>query len=214
MLIGFLGSFHCVGMCGPIALALPGSGKEAGIGKLVLGRLLYNIGRVTTYALLGLFMGMVGYGMAYAGWQQLLSVVLGVLIILAAVMSMPGLGKVKKKLGIEGFYAGIKKAINHLFRRNGQVVLLGIGLLNGVLPCGFVYLGLAGAVTTGSMAAGAQYMVLFGLGTIPAMMAMSLAPRLITLPMRRKINKALPILTVIFGLYLILRGLLISDMMS
>lgn len=212
LLIGFLGSFHCVGMCGPIALALPGT--DDSLGGLLLGRTVYNAGRILTYAFMGLAMGAVGYSMAFAGWQQGLSVFLGLLIIAGALISLPGLGKMKRELGVKALYSWIKKAINRLFRRNGQAALLGIGLLNGLLPCGFVYMGLAGAVTTGSALAGAQYMALFGLGTVPAMMVMALAPRLISLPLRRKINRALPVLTVIFGAYLIARGLLVSDMIS
>ena len=82
-----------------------------------------------------------------------------------------------------------------------------IGILNGLLPCGFVYVGLAGSLTTGSVVEGSIFMALFGLGTFPAMMAMSLAPGFISLETRQRINAAIPFLAVTFGLYLIYRGI-------
>src|SRR5690606_26957427 len=79
-LLGFLGSFHCVGMCGPIALAV--SGHKAS--RYVYHKVLYNLGRSVTYALLGLIVGSLGFSLSLAGAQQWFSIAMGVLILVIA----------------------------------------------------------------------------------------------------------------------------------
>lgn len=209
--IGFFGSFHCIGMCGPIALALPGAGESTF--KLVTGRALYNIGRVITYALLGIIFGLIGHSIALAGFQKSLSVTLGILIIASVLIKSSYFDRLKNRMGANGFYEQVKKLIGNQFKKRGFFTLFTIGLLNGLLPCGFVYIGLAGSLTTGTIAGGMLYMTFFGLGTFPAMMAMSLAPGLFSLSFRKRINKAVPVLAVLFGIYLIYRGLFMGQMM-
>lgn len=208
--IGFFGSFHCIGMCGPIALALPGAGNSTF--KLVLGRVFYNLGRVVTYALLGAVFGVIGQSVALAGFQKGLSVVLGIAIIGSVLIKSRHFDSLKNKLGANTFYEKLKKQIGSQFKKKGTSTLFTIGLLNGLLPCGFVYIGLAGSLTMGSITGGMIYMVLFGLGTFPAMMAMSLAPGLFSVSFRKRINRAVPVLAVLFGIYLIYRGLFMSGM--
>lgn len=208
--IGFFGSFHCIGMCGPIALALPGSDQSTL--KLLTGRVLYNTGRVVTYAFLGAVFGIIGHSIALAGFQKGLSVVLGIAIIASVVIKSRFFNSIKQKLGTNSFYDHLKKLISRQFKKRGLSTLFTIGILNGLLPCGFVYIGLAGSLTTGSIAGGSIYMTLFGLGTFPAMMVMSMAPGLFSLSLRRRINNAIPILAVLFGAYLIYRGLFMGGM--
>lgn len=207
--IGFFGSFHCIGMCGPIALALPG--KNAFPFQLVVGRLLYNIGRVVTYSALGIVFGLLGKSAAVAGIQQWLSVVLGTAIIIGALFQFKSAEKWKQKVGVAHLYHQLEKKMRKQFKKTGTVTLFTIGLLNGLLPCGFVYVGLAGSVTTGSALQGSLFMMFFGLGTIPAMMTMALAPSFITLRWRQRINKWIPYLAVSFGIYLIYRGIFMGE---
>ncbi|MGZ4043606.1 MAG: sulfite exporter TauE/SafE family protein, partial [Bacteroidia bacterium] len=82
--LGLLGSFHCIGMCGPIALALPV--HQATVFRKVVAILLYNSGRIITYSLLGLLFGIIGQGFAVFGLQQVLSVSLGTLILLSIIL--------------------------------------------------------------------------------------------------------------------------------
>lgn len=208
--IGFFGSFHCIGMCGPIALALPGSGESTF--KLLTGRVLYNFGRVVTYAFLGAIFGFIGHSIALAGFQKGLSIALGIAVIASVLIKSRYFNVLKNKLGTNSFYDHLKKLIGRQFKKRGFITLFSIGILNGLLPCGFVYIGLAGSLTTGSITGGISYMALFGLGTFPAMMAMSLAPGFFSISFRRRINKAVPILAVIFGIYLIYRGLFMGGM--
>lgn len=209
--IGFFGSFHCIGMCGPIAMALPG--KDDSILSLLTGRLAYNVGRVVTYSMMGALFGLMGHSIALAGFQQSLSVLVGIIVIASVVLQSNFLSSFKQRLGINYLYERLKKLISAQFKKRGITTLLTIGLLNGFLPCGLVYLGLAGSITTGSILQGSLFMILFGIGTMPAMFAMAVAPGLISLSWRRRINKTIPYIAVIFGAYLIYRGIAFGSMM-
>ncbi|MGK7371003.1 MAG: sulfite exporter TauE/SafE family protein, partial [Candidatus Halalkalibacterium sp. M3_1C_030] len=180
--------------------------------KLILGRTLYNIGRVVTYAFLGAIFGLIGHSIALAGFQKGLSIALGVAIIGSVVIKSRFFNAIKNKLGTNSFYDHLKKLIGAQFKKRGLSTLFTIGILNGLLPCGFVYIGLAGSLTTGSIAGGSIYMTLFGLGTFPAMMAMSMVPGVFSISLRKRINSAIPILAVLFGAYLIYRGLFMGGM--
>lgn len=209
--IGFFGSFHCIGMCGPIALALPGKSDSTGV--LIWGRLLYNMGRVVTYSILGITFGIIGQSIALAGFQQSVSIVLGIIIVIGALSQFSFLATWKQKVGFNQLFNRLEKLMLSQFKKGGTITLFIIGLLNGLLPCGFVYVGLAGSVTTGSIIQGSLFMILFGLGTIPAMMTMSLAPGFISLGWRQRINNFIPYLAVAFGVYLIYRGVVIGKML-
>lgn len=209
--IGFFGSFHCIGMCGPIALALPG--KNESTVSLIWGRLLYNVGRVLTYTLLGGIFGIIGHSIALAGLQQSISIFLGVIILVGALFQFNSLQGWKQKIGISSLFNRLEKLMLSQFKKGGTITLFTIGILNGLLPCGFVYVGLAGSVTTGSIVQGSLFMALFGLGTIPAMLMMSLAPGFVSLDWRQRINKFIPYLAAAFGIYLIYRGIIVGEML-
>jgi hypothetical protein len=198
---GFLGSFHCMGMCGPIALALPDSGS--GLAGKFLGRFLYNLGRIITYSFLGLLLGTFGLGLKLAGMQQSISIVAGILIILMVLFST---NFIERKLGNPLKWIGGKR-IAQLFRSKSNLSLLFIGLLNGLLPCGFVYVGLAGSVATQDAFSGAIYMALFGFGTLPMMFGVSMAGQFLSIQIRTRITKVVPYLAVLIGVLFILRGL-------
>jgi sulfite exporter TauE/SafE len=202
--MGFIGSFHCIGMCGPIALALPvghfsNSNKVAAI-------LLYNFARVITYAAFGLLFGLIGQGFALAGFQQIMSVVIGSILLLIILFPYAW----NKKIGISKWNALINKVkmkFGLLFKQRSLSSLLYIGLLNGLLPCGLVYMAIAGSVAVANALKGSMFMALFGLGTIPAMFAVTMVKDLISLNIRNKIQKAVPVFVGIMAILLILRGL-------
>ncbi|OWY20051.1 sulfite exporter TauE/SafE family protein [Sphingobacteriales bacterium UPWRP_1] len=203
--LGLLGSFHCVGMCGPIALALPFRGNSYWVSALNV--LLYNIGRAITYSMLGALLGLAGKGIALSGYQQALSVAIGVLLLLMALLSVNFESRVQQIGLVKQFTGRVKKMLARLLRSNGSITMLGIGVLNGFLPCGFVYMGLAGALTTSGVLQGALFMALFGLGTIPAMLSVSLMGNVVGIELRKKIKQALPVLMMVFAALFILRGL-------
>ena len=208
-LVGFLGSFHCVGMCGPIALALPLEKKSNW--SFFSGRLLYNGGRVLTYSVLGLLVGIIGHTIAMAGFQKVLSIATGILILIIAML--PFLIKRVNYLNLflVRYTSKIKGLFKVLFGLRSRKTLFLIGVVNGLLPCGFVYLALAGAATTGTMAEGMSYMLLFGLGTIPMMLTLTMAGNIFSLRTRMIIQKISPFIAVSVAILLIARGLTIDN---
>ena len=204
-IVGLVGSLHCIGMCGPIVAALPQG--EGGRLKVIGGRLLYNSGRVISYALLGLMFGLIGKSIFVAGYQQALSIAIGVLIILAVILPARYGQKVISFAGLGKVYALISWMWSRLFRSSKGSSLFAIGILNGFLPCGFVYVGIAGAAAMGSAPGGAGYMALFGAGTIPIMLAFALVGNVVGQKFRRAFSRAVPVLAVALALVFILRGM-------
>ena len=185
MAFGFLGSFHCVGMCGPIALSLPvhhlqGSAKAIGIG-------LYNLGRIATYALIGILFGMIGLSFQYFGWQQALSIGLGIVLLILFFIRILPRKKMYKAPTFSKWNEWVIRFLAPLMRSRKKRTLLIIGMLNGLLPCGLIYLALAGAIASGHILYSGMFMAAFGAGTLPAMILASYASGWITLPVRNKI---------------------------
>ncbi len=201
--IGFLGSFHCVGMCGPIALSLPIMHETKS--KRLLLIILYNLGRATTYATLGALVGAVSNRFFLTGYQQILSIVLGCTILVILVIG--------KFINLEatvfkGFHQRVQALLAtylHLPKSTAHFYL--IGILNGLLPCGLVYMGVAAAAATGSIASGALVMFAFGLGTLPLMFSLMVLGRAIPVTVKQQLRKALPYCVGLMAGLLILRGM-------
>lgn len=207
--IGLFGSLHCVGMCGPIALALPHTeGHSRWIGAWRV--LLYNLGRTATYVVLGLLVGMVGQGIALSGLQKWLSLAMGILLLVIALFSLPVESRLLRMPLLNRWYLLIKSGLARSLRSRSESAFFRIGLLNGFLPCGLVYLAIVGAVTYGSTLGGMQYMLFFGLGTIPLMLLTALAGQVIGLRTRRRLQMLQPVLLVALAVLLIWRGLQFS----
>jgi sulfite exporter TauE/SafE len=192
-------------MCGPIALALP-AGRGTGA-SFVGGRLLYNGGRLLTYTGLGALAGIFGKSLQLAGWQQGLSLVSGALILLLVVLPATVSGRFRRVSGLERLLQQVQRTMARLFARQGSWTLGAIGLLNGLLPCGFVYLALAGALSMPTVAQAMAYMLLFGLGTFPLMFLLSLSGKLVRPRLRYFFNRAVPYAATCLALLFILRGL-------
>jgi sulfite exporter TauE/SafE len=205
-LFGLLGSFHCVGMCGAIALALPGRAEASPLGYAG-GRLLYNLGRVTTYATLGAGAGLVGHGLRLAGLQQSLSIASGVLILLLVAVPERYSSRVAGWLGLNAPLDWVKTTLGRLFQQASWPALYATGVLNGLLPCGLVYLALAGALSAPGVAGAATYMACFGLGTLPLMLGLSLSGQLVPLVWRGRMRRAVPYAASLLALLFIVRGL-------
>ncbi|MCB2204529.1 sulfite exporter TauE/SafE family protein [bacterium] len=203
--IGIVGSVHCLGMCGPIVLVLPGNVRERW--SFFFSRVLYNLGRAITYAFMGLVVGFVGQSIALAGYQQWLGIAAGALMILTVLLPTRAARKVLPTKHYDRVLGTLKARLGKLLGNSSQSSLFTIGLLNGFLPCGLVYMALAGSLAMGSALGGAAYMFLFGLGTLPLLFAASYAGGMITGEMRRKITRLIPVGVVILGVLFILRGL-------
>ncbi len=204
-IIGFVGSFHCVGMCGPIVLALP-IGKASNT-QLVISRILYNLGRVVTYAFFGAVFGLFGKGIAFAGIQRYTSIIFGISILLYYLMPNRFKGSLSSNKLYKIINSFITTAFNKLTKTGSAYSLFLFGIINGFLPCGFVYVALAGAITTGDFISGTLFMALFGIGTIPIMLATSLIGKFVAGGIRSKMNKLIPVFAIILAIIFILRGL-------
>lgn len=200
--IGLFGSVHCIGMCGPLAFAVPSFHSQWW--RVIMDKVIYNCGRVFSYTLLGLLIGVLGKQLWLAGLQQSVSVVSGLLIIAAGFSRM-----FKLKFSRSKLMPALLKPLDRLlhYALSHQAGHFAIGLLNGFLPCGFVYLALVGAVNTSSPSASAQYMFWFGMGTFPLMLIATVSAGYIGPVFRRRINRAMPFLMVCLGCWFLLRGM-------
>lgn len=205
--IGLLGSLHCVGMCGPIALSLPYRGHSQYRLHAVWNVTLYNIGRVVSYSLLGLVIGLFGKGFFLAGLQSWLSIAIGVFLLIVALFSINIEQQLLRLQWMFRLNYWVKMQLGRLLRQDGHLNLLGIGMLNGLLPCGLVYVAIVGALSTGNFIDSSLYMIGFGLGTIPLMLSAALGVQFIGLSWRRRFRQAMPFFLAAFGVFFLLRGI-------
>lgn len=203
--VGILGSFHCIGMCGAIALALPI--KETTWMSQLGGGAIYNLGRITTYGILGGLLGLIGRGLSLAGFQQGLSIGLGVLLLVFLLFPKWIQKNQHRYSWLAERQLWVKAKMGKLFQSNTHTALFAIGLLNGLLPCGLVYVALAGAMATGQVGGGALYMVFFGLGTAPMMLLASQFRSLISMKIRNRMRKMVPVFVGAMAILFIMRGL-------
>lgn len=203
--IGIVGSLHCMGMCGPIVVALPL--KNQNLFTKILGAILYNSGRVATYGVLGLLFGLLGRGIHMAGFQQWTSIILGIAMIVSVLFPFVFREKITVGNLLAGMAARLITRLKKLFASRSYRSLLLIGLLNGLLPCGLVYVAIAGAISSGSVVSGSLFMVLFGLGTIPLLLLAALASDAIGQRIRVKMQRAVPYFVFFLGVLFILRGM-------
>ena len=202
--IGLLGSFHCVGMCGPLALSLPLNSDS--FWSKFSGSLLYNAGRIVTYSVFGLVFGAIGKSVALFGYQQWLSVLLGVLMIFFIILPKR-IAVFNKNNVVLHFMEKLRASLGQLFFKKNYASLFSIGLLNGLLPCGLVYMAAAGAVATGDIVNSILFMFFFGLGTLPMMWSVAFFGNYVSLGIRQKIRKAYPYMMMLMACLLILRGM-------
>lgn len=203
--IGLVGSLHCLGMCGPIAVGIP-LHRNNWLMK-VSGGLLYNAGRIITYGILGAIFGLLGRGIQLAGLQQWASIILGIVMILSVLFPFVFREKIKIDNVLSGYAGRLINRFRTLFSKRSLGNLLFIGLLNGLLPCGLVYMAIAGAINTNDVMMGVAFMMVFGLGTTPALLLLSLAGNVVTSGFRKKAAKVIPVFIVILGIIFILRGM-------
>ncbi len=199
--LGLIGSLHCAAMCGPLQLALPI--PAGGAGRIIAGRLLYQGGRITTYCLLGAVAGWLGHAIAFAGMQRALSIGLGVAILGGLLVSK----KVALSVPAVKLVMALKSAMSAQLRQRGFRSLTLLGLLNGLLPCGLVYVAMAGAVAAGSLVRGMACMAVFGLGTLPMMLAISLSGKIFPPQLRLRLRAMIPAGICVVAALLILRGM-------
>jgi sulfite exporter TauE/SafE len=202
--LGSISSFHCVGMCGPLALALPVQHLPGFRKSLSLG--LYHLGRISVYAGFGLIFGLAGRGLYVAGYQQWFSVGLGLFMIFMLVQYFI-YKNFPQPAFIQKVYQKIQFRMMQLWKHPSRAGFLLLGMANGLLPCGMVYLAIAGALNTSGIDRGIFFMVFFGLGTLPPLFALSYFGSLFKRSFRNKIRQFTPYIVALMAIVLILRGL-------
>ncbi|MBC7557306.1 MAG: sulfite exporter TauE/SafE family protein [Chryseobacterium sp.] len=203
--LGFASGFHCIGMCGPIALSMGLTKKQAT--NYYLQNLTYQFGRITTYSFLGAVLGIVGQGFKLAGFQSYLTIIVGILLIIMAIFSFGGKDFASKIPFLSKFLFKVKMNLGSLLQKADYKSRYLTGILNGFLPCGMVYMALTASLAAGGILQSAGFMALFGMGTLPFMFAIVLVGNLMTTAFRIKVLKIIPVLMIILGGLFILRGL-------
>ncbi len=192
-------------MCGPIAFVLPVN-KNSKL-QTAFGTALYHLGRILSYAMIGLLFGFLGKGLYLAGFQQRLSILIGMVMIIIVLVPTKFLNKFHLTRPLYLIIGKVKSKLGLYLKKSSLKALFSIGFFNGFLPCGLVYMALLGAISTGDLLNGAAYMAVFGLGTIPLMTGAVYLGNFLKVSVRNKIQKAIPIFVIIIGLLFILRGL-------
>ncbi|QCW99512.1 sulfite exporter TauE/SafE family protein [Aggregatimonas sangjinii] len=205
IILGLMGSLHCIGMCGPIAFMLPVDRTNTfkKFGQVAI----YHFGRLLAYALIGLVFGLLGKGLYVFGMQQKLSILIGVLMIVLVLIPYQSFGNYNLSKPVFKIISKVKNRLGQELKNKRPDTFLTIGFLNGFLPCGLVYMALFGAIAMGNALYGATYMILFGLGTVPLMTAAIYFSGLLKGGIRQKVQLVIPIFVVIIGLLFIFRGL-------
>lgn len=205
LVLGFAGSLHCASMCGPIALAIPMTTSDRA--RVVFQSLFYQLGRITSYAIMGGILGFMGWGVTLAGYQKGFSIALGVLIILVVVF--PSVLRFSSNK-YEKFSQWLKNAIGKALSINSNSAAFKVGLLNGILPCGLVYMALIGALASGEIMEGMLFMTAFGLGTLPMMMGILVFRNSLPRNVLSGFQKLIPLFLIAFAFLLIWRGIMLD----
>ncbi|WP_299781765.1 sulfite exporter TauE/SafE family protein [uncultured Formosa sp.] len=204
-IFGLLGSFHCVGMCGPIAFMLPVDRSNSL--KKISQIFTYHFGRLLAYSIIGLVFGFLGKGLYVFGLQQKLSIVIGVLLIIVVLLPYKTFSKYNFSKPIFKIISKVKKGMGVALQKKTADTFLTIGFLNGFLPCGLVYMAVLSSIATAHPLQGSLYMFLFGLGTIPLMTTAIYFGNMLSSLAKKRIQKLIPVFVIIIGILFIIRGL-------
>lgn len=202
--LGLFGSLHCIGMCGPLMLAVPSNAQKRG--QFLLERIVYHIGKAITYGLMGAILGFAGRSILM-DIQQNFSIIMGVTLLITVAIPLGLQSQLEKLSPLRYIYTLVKSKFSSLMKQRGYVALTLMGMLNGLLPCGLVYTALIGATVVADIWQSALFMVIFGIGTAPALILISLSGKLISVKFRSLISRAFPAFSIALALILILRGL-------
>ncbi|MBP6539089.1 MAG: sulfite exporter TauE/SafE family protein [Saprospiraceae bacterium] len=205
--LGFFGSLHCIGMCGPLALAVH-SGKRVTGFFAVLDTLQYNSGRTLGYIALGIIAGLLGSFANIGDGQRVVSVMIGLSLVFLFLFSINPDQLINKIPSFKRVYTFISTKLYNLLNKSRSVPSFLLGTVNGFLPCGLVYIALAGSLSLGNLWGSMGFMLFFGLGTFPAMIGITLGHQALSQRLRVSLKRLYPIITLVMGTYLIYRGLM------
>jgi hypothetical protein len=166
--------------------------------------MLWSFGRIVTYSIMGALFGLIGVGFKLIGYQQIISIAVGVTMILSVIL--PALFKKITFGSLSSVFNPVRRGMQRLFQEKNNRALFLIGIFNGLLPCGLVYMAIAGSIGAADLPLAIGYMALFGLGTLPLLLVVSLLGNVVSQTIRQQINKVVPFVVVLIGIIFILRG--------
>jgi uncharacterized protein len=197
-LLGLMGSLHCAGMCGALVLMTPVVAPTQA--SFVASRLVYHAGRIFVYALIGVLFGIIGESMVFAGFQRWLSIIAGVLMIAALVAAK----RLKSRLMLMPMV--MKTRFSSLLRQRSYPSIFALGGVNGLLPCGLVYMAATASIASGDVFQSVASMVFFGLGTLPVLLGISFAGKRLNLSRIPALQKVAPVTVALAAILLIIRA--------
>ncbi len=199
LIFGLISTLHCAGMCGPLAFYIPSQVK----GDKRVFAVLYQIGRISIYIVIGLMVYLLGMSFSFFKLQQTLSIVMGSLMVLYVLWPLLKLPKLKLFSNLQG---NVLKKISAAIGSNSNKSALGLGMMNGLLPCGAIYIAALYCASFNQVSDAVVYMLLFGIGTMPVFIAAwMLISKQFSFKVKRftYLYKALPL---VVGVLMILRG--------
>ena len=201
-ILGLAGSLHCMVMCGPLAMLLQAKTKGG-----FSSNLLYHIGRISIYTLLGFIFGLLGRVFNIITTQNTVFIIIGSLFLLFVFLPQ----KTKNTLFMVGFLGrqinGLKVSITKTLNSKSPFVSLAFGALNGLIPCGLVYFAFLAALAMPSTLDASLYMIFFGLGTVPLLLFAAPVGRFFQLQFGRIIPFKQSYAIALLGCLFLLRGL-------
>ena len=204
LLLGVVSNLHCIGMCGPISLALP-LNRSSKL-SILIGLIQYNFGRLLTYMIIGYLIGFIGLGIQLVGILQVISIISGILIIFYAWRKPLSRLKMLPSFG-DKFSFFPTNAMGTILKSKYPFKLILLGIINGLLPCGMVYTALIASILTGNPIDSALSMMFFGIGTLPGMIIIAYLANQMAFSFKSKINRYLPYIISLIGLLIIIRGM-------
>lgn len=200
LILGFAGSLHCIGMCSPLAIAITSLSKGA-----LVNRILYNAGRIFTYAILGAIVGLSGYILPFTGFQNLISITLGIVLLVTGIAGMGRIHIPVVTSVMQQFSTFLKKTFSDLLQQKNKTAVILLGAVNGLLPCGLTFLALTFCLTLKGPWDGFNFMLLFGAGTLPAMLGFTSLISPVAKRFKFNLNQVATGLMILSGCLLIAR---------
>lgn len=203
LVLGFAGSLHCLGMCSPLVMAVTAARPAA-----LLNRTIYNAGRVLMYACMGAVVASAGMILPLHRFQNTLSIALGIALLIIGIgglrnLSIPGITSLVRRLSIF-----VKARFARHLKQKTRGAIFTLGVLNGMLPCGLSLIALTWCLTLRGPADGFNFMLLFGVGTLPAMLGLTGILPALAKRFQWSIHRLTASMLIISGCLLIARALI------
>lgn len=203
LVMGFLGSLHCIGMCSPLAMAVSNLN-----GAAFRNRILYNSGRIFSYGILGMAAAAIGTAFQVTGLQNILSITLGCLLIIAGLAGVSNIRVPVLTAALQKFTTYLKKAFGVFLQKKTNTAVFSLGFLNGLLPCGLTYLALTYCITLPAIGDGFMFMLAFGAATLPVMLGLTGILQLLVKRFQLNMQRITTVTLIALGVLLISRSAL------